>query len=55
MGVYKADEDIENYLSLICIGGESQKRVQFIACGGEHIFAITLNNEIYSWGRNENG
>jgi len=32
-----------------------KKRVQFVACGGEHIFAITRNNEIYSWGRNENG
>ena len=55
MGKYKADEDVENCLSLINIGGEAKKRVQFIACGGEHIFAITLNNETYSWGRNENG
>ncbi len=47
---------MEKHISLITIGGiDVKKRVQFVACGGEHIFAITRNNEIYSWGRNENG
>ena len=55
MGLYKSDEDVEKCISIISIGGEAKKRVQFIACGGEHIFAITRNNEIYSWGRNEKG
>jgi alpha-tubulin suppressor-like RCC1 family protein len=53
--VYKSDEDVEQSISLINIGGEAKKRVKFIACGGEHIFAITRNNETYSWGRNEKG
>uniref|UniRef100_A0A6P6XYM8 Ultraviolet-B receptor UVR8-like n=1 Tax=Dermatophagoides pteronyssinus TaxID=6956 RepID=A0A6P6XYM8_DERPT len=29
--------------------------VKIIACGSEHILALTNTNEIYSWGRNEDG
>ena len=33
----------------------SLKDVEFIECGGNHIFCKTLNNEIFCWGFNGNG
>ena len=33
----------------------SLKDVEFVECGGEHVFCKTLNNEIYCWGSNEYG
>lgn len=30
-------------------------RINYIACGGEHIFATSRTNELYGWGRNEEG
>ena len=43
----------ENYNSPQLIS--SLKDVEFIACGGYHIFCKTLNNEIYCWGFNYHG
>ena len=31
------------------------KDVDFIECGAEYTFCMTTNNEIYSWGRNDDG
>jgi alpha-tubulin suppressor-like RCC1 family protein len=42
-------------VSLIRFSGDTQKRIGFIACGGEHIFALSKNNELFGWGRNEDG
>lgn len=51
----KKHNDLTESINLIKFPGGSTVRVQFIACGGEHIFAITRSNELYGWGRNEEG
>lgn len=51
----KKHNDLSETINLIKFPGGSLVRVQFVACGGEHIFAITRNNELYGWGRNEEG
>lgn len=28
-------------------------KVKFIACGGDHIFAVTTDEKVYGWGRND--
>ena len=30
-------------------------KIEYIACGGEHLFAKTALDEIYGWGRNDEG
>lgn len=42
-------------MSLIRFPGESLVRINYIACGGEHIFAISRMNELFGWGRNDEG
>ena len=51
----EAKDDIDRSISLISFPGDSNKKITFIACGGEHIFAISRNNELYGWGRNDEG
>ena len=48
------NEDQEN-MALIRFSGDLAVRVSYVACGGEHIFAITRMNELFGWGRNEEG
>ena len=33
----------------------AQYKVKQIACGGEHAFAVTRNEQVYGWGRNDSG
>jgi alpha-tubulin suppressor-like RCC1 family protein len=33
----------------------SQDKIVMVACGGEHLFAKTALDEIYGWGRNDEG
>jgi alpha-tubulin suppressor-like RCC1 family protein len=40
-------------ISLINFPGENFKRIDMISCGSEHIMAVTKNNEVFSWGRND--
>jgi alpha-tubulin suppressor-like RCC1 family protein len=34
---------------------QAQVRIEFIACNGEHLFAKSALDEIYGWGRNDEG
>jgi alpha-tubulin suppressor-like RCC1 family protein len=45
----------ENIPSLIKFPGENQRRIDIVACGGEHIFALSKNGELFGWGRNDQG
>ena len=47
--------DNQEYMSLIRFPGESTVRISYVACGGEHIFAISRMNELFGWGRNDEG
>lgn len=33
----------------------NQDKIEYIECGGEHLFAKTTMDEIYGWGRNDEG
>ena len=33
----------------------TQDKIEYIACGGEHLFARTTLDEVYGWGRNDEG
>lgn len=55
-GQQKQFDEEERHISLIHFSGETQVKINFIACGGEHLFAITnITNELYGWGRNDDG
>ena len=45
------NEEIYNSPQVI----SSLKGVEFIECGGDHVFCKSLHNEIYCWGNNEYG
>ena len=34
---------------------KSLENIDFVECGGDHVFCKTLNNDIYSWGNNRMG
>ena len=47
--------DFKKSINLIRFPGDSIVRIASVACGGEHIFAISKSNELFGWGRNEEG
>ncbi len=42
-------------MALIRFPGESSVKISSVACGGEHIFAISRIQELFGWGRNDEG
>lgn len=42
-------------ISLIRFPFQTQDRIEYIACNGEHLFAKSALDEIYGWGRNDEG
>lgn len=48
-------DDFQQYVSLIKFPSDNTTRIKFIACGGEHLFAISRINEVFGWGRNNEG
>ena len=42
-------------ISLIRFRCQAQDRIEYIACNGEHMFAKSALDEIYGWGRNDEG
>ena len=32
-----------------------KREVKSIACGGEHVFAVTRSEQVFGWGRNDSG
>jgi alpha-tubulin suppressor-like RCC1 family protein len=47
--------DFQNNINLLRFPGEHSVRISFVACGGEHLFAISRMNELFGWGRNDEG
>jgi alpha-tubulin suppressor-like RCC1 family protein len=40
---------------LVTFFKESYLQVKQVACGAEHLFATTFDNEVFAWGRNDSG
>jgi len=40
---------------LIRFSGDSAVKISSIACGGSHLFAISRTNELFGWGKNDEG
>lgn len=40
---------------MIRFPGETTVRINYVTCGGEHLFAISRLNELFGWGRNQEG
>lgn len=47
--------NLEDNVSRIAFPFKSPDKISQIACGGEHLFARSLLDEIYAWGRNDEG
>ena len=46
--ISKANEDPSIFSQI-----KLQKPVKDIACGGDHIFAVTIYERVYGWGKND--
>ena len=44
---YKGGDEIFKQIDL------SKKIVKDISCGGDHIFAVTADDKVWAWGRND--
>ena len=42
-------------MSLIDFKFNHQEKIEYVACGAEHFFAKTALDEMYGWGRNDEG
>lgn len=48
-------EQFTSYAKPSLIAFPTIDKIEYIACGGEHLFAKTSLDEIYGWGRNDEG
>lgn len=46
---------VDNFIPIPRISGNSKTRVIDIACGNYHVMAITTENKLIGWGRNDSG
>ena len=44
-----------DFAKMSIINLKNIEQVDYIACGGDHIFVRTILDEIYGWGRNDEG
>jgi alpha-tubulin suppressor-like RCC1 family protein len=47
--------EFRSYSKVSLINFPTVDKIEYIACGGEHLFAKTTLDELYGWGRNDEG
>lgn len=48
-------DELESTVSFIRFPGDHAPKIVNIACGGEHLIAVSKVHEVFSWGRNDDG